>query len=420
MHNRLIDNSSTITKNNDDYLGSMRSSRINPKTSFDYDYMATHAKISQHHSKMFDFYDSTLDTACTTKRLIATPVKKQKIIENDSKQTLINSNQHYLHNKIDNPFIMTDCFKIQNDESNKENSNIKSNLFSSESPLTEKEESDSNPSSGFKIPKKKLEFSNNLKQGKYESVRLNLQKTFNIESSSQFFKSKQETQIFNHSLISSSEKSSSQDNTFISKNDNNTSNEKEVMLDHMKEIRMCMSNQPSQTSNTESLVEGLTKKAVFTIPREKTNDEKYKILAIKKIRKSTYKDNKSTTKVDVLMKNCERKDDYPESMIQCNLFDRKRKLIHSVKKIYASEIAFVNAESKETKKFRLYKDSDIGINSDWQKYLKESRADEDVLTDEELVTNATAHVHRNLMESITFLRSNTDSDVIHNFCYMNK
>jgi hypothetical protein len=76
-------------------------------------------------------------------------------------------------------------------------------------------------------------------------------------------------------LISSSEKSSSHDNTFISKNDNNTSNEKEVMLDHMKEIKMCLSNQPSQTSNTESLVEGLTKKAVFTIPKEKTNDEKY-------------------------------------------------------------------------------------------------------------------------------------------------
>ena len=111
---------------------------------------------------------------------------------------------------------------------------------------------------------------------------------------------------------------------------------------------------------------------------------------------------------------------FPESIMECNLFNRKRKIVHSVKKIYASEIDLVDPLTFQTKKFRIFKDSDIGINEDWQKYLKESKADEDIPTDEELINNATKFVHNNLLESITYLYNNRDSNAVNNICFMQK
>jgi hypothetical protein len=420
MHQRHTQNLSLLTTNHDDYLGTMRSSRINPKTTFDHEHQATLTKNQkQHNSKFFNSNNEYIETVYTTKKLIFTPIKKHKTTENenDSKQTVVDSNTMSKYNKYNNPFLVNTCHKFENEDNNKENSNIKSNLFSSQSPLSSKKESDSNTSSGFKMPIKKLEFSNNLKDGKYESVRVNLQKTFNNDTSHVLPKINQERRQFHHPLISSSE-SSSQDDTFNSKNENISSNEKEIMLENIRDNKMTSNSQLSNLSVPESLLEGLARKTFFNIPREKTNDEKYKILALKKIRKSTHKDNKSTSKLDVNMKNSQ--EDYPESMLQCNLLNRRRKIIHSVKKICASEIALIDPVSSDTKKFRIFKDCDIGINQDWQKYLKESKADEDVPTDEELLSNATSFVHNNIQESITYLYNNRDSNMVNNICYLRK
>lgn len=419
MQQRHTQNIGLLTKTNDDYLGSMRSSRINPKTTFDYECQATQTKNHyQHNSKIF--HSEFIETVSTTRKFISTPIKKQKLAENenDSKQTVLDSNTFYNYNKFNNPFLTNTCLKFENDETNKENSNIKSNLFSSLSPLSAKGGSDSNASSGFKMPVKKLEFSNNLKDGKYESVRLNLQKTFNCDNTNVFSKTRQDRKQFHHPLISSSE-SSVNDDSLISKKENNSSNEKDTMLENIREIKMESNNsQQTNSSLPESLLDELVKKTFFNIPKEKTNDEKYKILALKKIRKSTHKDNKSTTKVDVRMRTTE--EETPDSIIQCNLFNRKRKIVHSVKKIYASEIELKDPLTSNTKKFRIFKDCDIGINEEWQKYLKESKADEDVPTDDELLNNATAFVHNNLIESISYLYNNRDSNILNNICYLTK
>jgi hypothetical protein len=420
MQQRLLDNFSSITQNNDGYLGSMRSSRINSKIALDYENMNTQAKNPQNPYSKFK-NSEYLETACTIKRILYTPVKKQKLFENDSKQTILNSNPFCKYNKSSNPFLNPTCHKYENEENNKENSNLKSNLFSSKSPVSNYEGSCSNTSSGFKIPVKKLDFSNRLKDCKYESVILNLQSTFNADSSNLFSKTKLEHKQFSHPLISSSE-SSSQNSSSISKNDNDSSKESEIILENFKETKVMLSSQQSNATATESLLEGLTKKINFNIPKEKTNDEKYKILALKKIRKSTHKDNKSASKMDDALKNKDQNlnDNYPESLMQCNLHNKRRKIVHSVKKIYASEITLIDPTSFEEKRFKIFKDSDIGINQDWQKYLKESKADEDVPTDDELLENATKFVHNNLLESISFLYNNRDSSAVNNICYMNK
>lgn len=417
MQERHIDSQSFMIKNNDAHLESMRSSKINPKTAFDYEYMNTLTKNPPHyHTKYYN--NDYMESAYTIKRIIYTPVKKQKILENDSKQTVLHSNPFCHSNKFKNPFLNPTYNKYENNDKNKENSYIKSNVFSSHSPLTDHEKSSSNTSSGYKLPVKKLDFANNLKDGKFESVRLNLQATFNTDTSNLFSKTRYEQKHFDHPLISCSE-GSSQDNSSTSK-DNGSSKEKEIFLENFKESKMMLNSQQSNSTISDSIIEGLTKKTMFSIPKEKTNDEKYKLLALKKIRKSTHKDNKSASKLDVVMKNAEGRDNYPESMMQCNLFGKGRKIIHSVKKIYASEIALVDPLTYQQKKFRIFKDSDIGINQDWQKYLKESNADEDIPTDEELLTNATKFVQNSLMESITYLFNNRDSNMVNNIGYMQK
>ena len=117
MQQRHTQNIGLLTKTNDDYLGSMRSSRINPKTAFDYECQATQTKNPyQQNSKIFNC--EFIETVSTTKKFICTPIKKQKLAEyeNDSKQTVLDSNTFFNYNKFNNPFLVNTCLKFENDK----------------------------------------------------------------------------------------------------------------------------------------------------------------------------------------------------------------------------------------------------------------------------------------------------------------
>lgn len=188
------------------------------------------------------------------------------------------------------------------------------------------------------------------------------------------------------------------------------------------------SQQTAQTV-TESLLEGFDKKANFFIPPDRTNDEKFKLLALKKIRKFNFKDNKSVSHAEI--KNAiegkpsynyiqNSNQDYPmddesQSITDSNIFGMKRKkMAHSVKRFYASDISFTDPATSKTKEFKIYKDSDIGIGEHWQQFLHNSNADEDVPSDDELVNRARKHCLDNLWEACLTVFKNKEFDKIHN------
>jgi hypothetical protein len=100
------------------------------------------------------------------------------------------------------------------------------------------------------------------------------------------------------------------------------------------------------------------------------------------------------------------------------LFNQKRrKLVHSVKRIYSSEITFTDPLTEDKRNFRIFKDSDIGLSPYWQNYIKESKADEDIPTDDELLTNATEFNRKNLHTALLQVyeqRNTSQKDLIHN------
>jgi hypothetical protein len=407
-------------------------------------------------------YES-IENLDTTKKLVFTPVKKQKIEDNNSKQTLFNGNLFADFKEHKNPFITYQEKAYEKiPESNKENSNLRSNQcpFSS-SNTSNSHGDDSDSSSGFKMPNKNkrqvFKYDNIIKDSKFLSVKVNLQHTFNKDSGCTtgiFPNIKQEDKFNTHSLISGSSNSASQDDSLNnSKEDvsvihnnnsgviNYNSNEKEIILDNTEKLIPF-----SQATVTESFLDGFNNKTFLQIPKERSNDEKFKILAIKKLRKHTHKDNKSTSKaethsrkswnsnenVDNLNNNNinSQNSEYsqnsqysnPESMLEFDLFNKKRrKIVHSVKRIYASEIGFFNpTNEREQTKFRIYKDSEIGFNPDWQKYLRESKADEDILTDEELLSNAQKFTQKSLMESIMLVSSDKECSYVNNLSFLQK
>ncbi len=353
----------------------------------------------------------------TQKKLAFTPLRKEE--ENfESKQTLNNFSFPILKDfqqprgQIKNNFNNYDS-----NESNKENSSLRSNsnltngsilnsIFSSEN---RKDMFSSN--SGFKIPAKKSiipEETENKNQ--FNMIKKNLQLSFTNRDSSVLFEN--QNRNYTTTIISNSNSSSASQNFENSRNSQNFEISQENFSDSEISIENSNFNQEktkilwgdtqstknsqrnqflppeiseSQKTISESLLENFNNKSIL-IPREKKNDENYKLLAIKKVRKHIFKHNKSTSHNDVLM-DCE-----PTSMLECKMFTEKRKkLAHSVKKVYASEIFLTDPLTNQKHSFRIYQDVDIGMTSQWQQYIRTSQGDEDVPSDEEQIQRAERH-----------------------------
>jgi hypothetical protein len=186
---------------------------------------------------------------------------------------------------------------------------------------------------------------------------------------------------------------------------------------------------------TESLLDGFDKKANFFIPPERSNDEKFKLLALRKVRKYNFKDNKSVSNADIKnavdgkpSQNFTQNSyyDYPmedesQNITDCNIFGMKRKKIaHSVKRVYASDITFTDPISFQKKEFKIYKDTEIGFGEHWQQFLHNSNGDEDVPSDDELLARAQKHCLDNLWEACNTVFTKKEFDKIHNLYLLRK
>jgi hypothetical protein len=140
-------------------------------------------------------------------------------------------------------------------------------------------------------------------------------------------------------------------------------------------------------------------KAKIDIPLDKIDDEKYKIKEIKKLRLPYFKDNKTLCKKDLVKT---KKLDLLENSIYFQ--NQRRKLAHSVKRVYTSEIPFYNSINNEAVYFKVFNDIDIGFNKNWQELIHELDNDQDIPSDNELINDAKKHLLNELKNAIVLLK----------------
>lgn len=351
----------------------------------------------------------------TLKKFVFTPPKKENN-PNESKQTLngLGLNFHKGHWEKDKKVEVEKNFNSNVISENKENSflssNMSSNSFNSSNNFNSSQTS-SHGESAFKMPARKpnLPYKEEALNPFLQSVKVNLnQEAFGKKEANNIgnnlFGMRSE-KFVNKTIISSSSSSNNTNNSqsnyspFIPTQQTIT----ESFLDGFSNKSNVNNVNNDNKTETISMTNSQVLKSNFVINPNKLDEEKYKLLQIKKVRKETFKDNKSASKVNM--------DIEYEDLITQNQFNQKRKkMVHSVKRVYASEIVFTDSLTNEKKAFRIYKDSETGINEYWQQFIKESQGDEDVPSDEELIQKATKHNLDNLLLEMERLRNRKKGD----------
>ena len=138
------------------------------------------------------------------------------------------------------------------------------------------------------------------------------------------------------------------------------------------------------------------------VPIEQKDNEKFKILKMKQMKRLSMPPNKSVKKYgEDLEANYEK-----EFRIN-NAFStmKKKKPVRSLRKLYSSGIIF-NKNRKEKEIFMIFRDKDIGIYEYWQAHIHESHVDEDIETDEDQKTIASHFSISEIKEAFDFIRKN--------------
>ena len=166
----------------------------------------------------------------------------------------------------------------------------------------------------------------------------------------------------------------------------------EFCPDFQKEETTLTNSSPEPIDEYEELL--LYQQNHLPVPIEKKNDEKFKILKMKQMKRLSVLMNNSVNKYDELLP------DYEKNFR--NVLDystiKKKKVSHSTRKIYTSMLTCYNSNHDEVL-FPLFTDKDIGIYEYWQAHIIDSKADEDVMTDNEQLTIASSYVAGEIKEA---------------------
>ena len=151
------------------------------------------------------------------------------------------------------------------------------------------------------------------------------------------------------------------------------------------------------------------------VPLKRKDDENFKILTMRKMKRKTMPPNKSVRKFAEDIEPLYEK----EFRIQnnyCHLL--KRKVVHSLRRIYSSN--FVLKKGKKEYNFMIFTDKDIGIYEYWQAHIHEAQNDEDFDTDEEQKKLATCFTLGEVKEALVYVRDKCFEDCFVNFNRFNK
>ena len=122
------------------------------------------------------------------------------------------------------------------------------------------------------------------------------------------------------------------------------------------------------------------------VPIEKKNDEKFKLMKMRQMKRKSFPANKSVRKYEDLENEYEKN---LNTIVKYSTL-KKKKITQSTKKIYSSYIEFKDKNNKK-QIFIVFSDRDIGIYEYWQNKIIESKNDEDIDTDNEQIKLAVSY-----------------------------
>ena len=146
------------------------------------------------------------------------------------------------------------------------------------------------------------------------------------------------------------------------------------------------------------------------VPLSKKDDEKFKILKMKQMKRISMPNNKSVRK---FAEDIEPK--YEKEFRIHNAFSsmKKKKPVHSTRRIYFSNF-FLRNKNNKSEAFMVFRDKDIGIYEYWQAHIHESHNDEDVETDDEQKKIARNFSISEVKEGLEYIKNN-GNDAFVNF-----
>lgn len=137
-----------------------------------------------------------------------------------------------------------------------------------------------------------------------------------------------------------------------------------------------------------------------------SNEEKYSLLKIKKIKSNKFSPYKSTNHLYNKVENEYDKEKNDSKVLYFKL--KKQKKIYSLNKVYMSHLSFKN-ENNTSKEFRLFRDCDIGLNDGHK--VKKQFEDFDVESDDETKDNGEKRCIQNLGTAIEMMQNRNEEYV---------
>ena len=137
------------------------------------------------------------------------------------------------------------------------------------------------------------------------------------------------------------------------------------------------------------------------VPIEKKNDEKFKLMKMRQMKRKSFPANKSVRKYEDLENEYEKN---LNTIVKYSTL-KKKKITQSTKKIYSSFIEFKDKNNKK-QIFIVFSDRDIGIYEYWQNKIIESKNDEDIDTDNEQIKLAVSYSIGEIKEAFDFICKN--------------
>jgi hypothetical protein len=169
----------------------------------------------------------------------------------------------------------------------------------------------------------------------------------------------------------------------------------------------------SEVNELEDLLR--IQEANLPVPLSKKDNEKYKILKIKQMKRVSMPPNKSVRKFEE-----EIEPQYQKEFRIHNAFSamKKRKPVHSTRRIYSSNF-FLYKNKNDQEGFMVFRDKDIGIYEYWQAHIHEAHNDEDVETDEEQKNIARNFCISEVREGLEYIKNNGDNAFVNFHRYDN-
>ena len=132
-----------------------------------------------------------------------------------------------------------------------------------------------------------------------------------------------------------------------------------------------------------------------------SNDEKYSLLKIKKIKSKKFSPYKSTNQLYNNVENIydDEINEYKNIYFKMN----KNKKIYSLRKEYMSIITYKD-ENDNDKEFKLFRDNDIGLNNGPK--IKNLLIDDDLNSDDETINNGKNRCMKNIGTAINLMQKN--------------